>query len=76
MAGKRFLNPILKIVLCLAGMFTIGYFLYPSILSGNVFDGMGIVRLLVFLGFSYLLIKSVGDLRGPVPRDGGKQRDE
>ena len=30
MAGNKFLNPILKIAICITGMFVMGYFLYPS----------------------------------------------
>jgi hypothetical protein len=59
MAGKKFLNPILKAAICVAGMFVMGYFLYPAALSGTIEDNLTIVRVLVFLGFTYLLIQSV-----------------
>lgn len=65
MQGKRFLNPIVKIVLCVAGMLTMGYFLYPVLLGSSPWDRLAIVRGLVFLGFTYLLIRSIRDLSRP-----------
>jgi hypothetical protein len=62
MSGKKFLNPVLKIAICVAGMFVMGYFLYPSVLSGTVEDNLTIVRVLVFLGFTYLLVQSVKEM--------------
>jgi hypothetical protein len=62
MAGMRFLNPILKIMLCLTGMAVIGYFLYPSISEGNFWDGLTIGRGLVFFGFTYLFVQSLREL--------------
>ncbi|MBI4965833.1 MAG: hypothetical protein HY913_21325 [Desulfomonile tiedjei] len=59
MAGNKFLNPYLKMVLCLLGMALMGYFLYPAVQAGEFSDHMTIVRALVFLGFSYLLMQSV-----------------
>jgi len=65
MAGKKFLNPILKIVICLTGMILMGYFLYPSVSSGNFEDSLTIVRGLVFLGFTYLLVQSIKQMFEP-----------
>lgn len=62
MAGKKFLNPIVKIALCVIGMVTMGVFLYPAILSGNLSEFLMIVRLVVFIGFGYLLVQGVRDL--------------
>jgi hypothetical protein len=59
MAGKKFLNPILKIAICVTGMLVMGYFLYPAALSGTIGDNLTIVRALVFLGFTYLLVQSI-----------------
>ncbi len=59
MAGKKFLNPILKIVICITGMLVIGYFLYPSVRSGIIEDNSTVLRALVFLGFTYLLVQSI-----------------
>jgi hypothetical protein len=59
MAGKEFLNPILKTVICIAGMLAMGYFLYPSVRSGIIEDNLTILRALVFLGFTYLLVQSI-----------------
>lgn len=61
MAGKKFLHPLTKVGLCAAGMLLMGYFLVPSLLSGSLADQTDIVRLLVFLGFTYLLIRSIMD---------------
>lgn len=68
MPGKRFLNPVVKIILCAAGMVTMGYFLYPVVLSDSPVDRLVLVRGLVFLGFAYLLAQGIRDLRRP---DGG-----
>lgn len=64
MKGKSFLNPIVKIILCVTGMVTMGYFLYPVLLGATPWDRLAVVRGLVFLGFTYLFVKSVGDLSG------------
>jgi hypothetical protein len=64
MAGKKFLNPILKIVLCSAGMAVLAYFLYPSIQDGTIRDGTTVLRGVVFLGFAYLLAQSIRELLG------------
>lgn len=64
MVGKKFLNPILKIVICVLGMLAMGYFLYPSVLSGTFEDNLTIVRSLVFLGFTYLLVQSIKQILG------------
>ncbi len=62
MAGKRFLNPLLKTVLCIVGMVVLAYHLSPDIMSGNFDDHMTLLRLVVFLGFTYLLVQSVRDV--------------
>jgi hypothetical protein len=59
MAGNKFLNPILKIVICLIGMLVMGYFLYPSVKSGIIEDNLTVLRALVFLGFTYLMVQSI-----------------
>ncbi len=59
MAGNKFLNPILKMAICITGMFVMGYFLYPSVRSGTIEDNLTILRALVFLGFTYLLVQSI-----------------
>jgi hypothetical protein len=68
MAGRKFLNPLLKSVLCAAGMVILGYFLYPSLLAGTTEDSTTLLRLLVFLAFAYLFVQSVRELLG---RPGG-----
>jgi hypothetical protein len=62
MAGLKFLNPVLKVILCALGMVIIGYFLYESISTGTLNDRMTMLRALVFLGFTYLMIKSALEL--------------
>lgn len=62
MTGKRFLNPAAKIVLCALGMLIMGYFLVSSVLSESFGDKTDVARVIVFLGFTYLLIQSVKDL--------------
>lgn len=64
MAGAKFLNSILKIVLCAVGMTVMGYALYPSIEAEKFADALTIVRGLVFLGFGYLFVQSIRELLG------------
>ncbi|AFM23041.1 hypothetical protein [Desulfomonile tiedjei] len=61
MAGLKFLNPILKIMICVAGMVIMGYYLYDSLAQG-LYETITLIRALVFVGFCYLLVQSVGDL--------------
>jgi hypothetical protein len=64
MAAKRFLNPILKSFICVAGMGTMGLFIHPVLQTGVEWDSIFYVRVVVFLGFSYLLFQSVRQLLG------------
>lgn len=59
MAGNKFLNPLLKVILCSLGMIVMGYFLYFSMKDGAAYDHLTIARVLVFLGFTYLLVQSL-----------------
>jgi hypothetical protein len=65
MAGKKFLNPVWKIAICVAGMLIMGYFLYSSIRSETFDDHLTILRALVFLGFTYLLAGSIKQMLQP-----------
>lgn len=62
MAGKKFLNPLLKIILCLAGMVVLAYHASPEVAAWRFDDHMTILRLVVFAGFTYLLVQSVRDV--------------
>lgn len=62
MEGKRFLSPIAKIILCAVGMVTMGYFLAPVVLNASPLDRLAIVRGVVFIGFTYLLIRSIREV--------------
>ncbi len=64
MAGKRFLNPLIKSIICIAGMAIMGLFLYPSFQQDTEWDTMFYLRVLVFLGFLYLLVQSIRQLLG------------
>ena len=64
MAGMRFLNPYLKVVICLIGISLMAYLLYPDIQAGLLYDIAIIGRLLLFIGFVYLLAKSVKQIIG------------
>jgi hypothetical protein len=65
MAGKKFLNPVLKATLCSIGIACMAYLLIPQVGSGGPYDYLTLVRALVLLGFVYLLIQTVKDiLRG------------
>jgi hypothetical protein len=61
MAGKKFLHPLLKMVLCVVGILTMGYFLHHSFEQGTWTEWTNFVRGLVFLGFAYLLVQSIRD---------------
>lgn len=62
MAGKKFLNSYLKIVICSLGMAVMAYFLYPAMQSGEFSDKLNVIRGLVFIGFAYLLVQSVKEV--------------
>jgi hypothetical protein len=64
MAKKEFLNPLLRIILCLLGMVVTGYYSYQSFLAGQVYTWEFALRFLVFLGFSFLLVASIEKLIG------------
>lgn len=62
MAGKKFLNPTLKIIICLFGIVLLGYFiiepLREAIFNDGPVDRFLVGRILVVIGFIYLLIQS------------------
>jgi hypothetical protein len=62
MAGRKFLTPLIRAILCTFGMAVMGYFLYGSIADGTLHDRITLVRALVFVGFGYLLVQSAKDL--------------
>lgn len=62
MAGAKFLNPYIKLFLCIFGTSLIGYYLYESIIAGAKVDTIIVLRSLVLLGFIYLLIQSARDI--------------
>jgi hypothetical protein len=62
MAGIRFLNPYVKVAICAAGMASMGYFLYPAFRDGEGADALMVIRGLVFLGFTYFLVRSVQEI--------------
>ena len=65
MTGKKFLNPTSKIILCALGMLIMAYFLYADLSAGAFNDRVTILRMLVFLGFAYLLVQSVREFVRP-----------
>ena len=64
MAGKKFLNPVLKATLCSVGIVSMAYLLIPQVRSGGPYDYLTVARALVLLGFAYLLAKTVKDVLG------------
>lgn len=62
MAGKQFLNPFLKLILCIFGTSLIGFYVYESVISGTTADSIFFVRILVLLGFIYLLFQSAREV--------------
>ncbi|MGO9120186.1 MAG: hypothetical protein ACLQPD_21550 [Desulfomonilaceae bacterium] len=59
MAGDKFLNPILKAALCSIGTVTMGYLVIAQIGAGGPYDHLAFARVLVLLGFLYLLAQSI-----------------
>ncbi len=62
MAGLKFLNPILKAILCGIGIGVMGYYLYDAFQNGQAMERLNIVRGLVFLGFCYLMYRSLKEV--------------
>ncbi len=62
MAGKKFLSPLLRIVLCAAGMLILGYFIASTFRDGTFGDLTDLLRLVVFLGFAFLLVRGILDI--------------
>ena len=64
MNGKKFLNPYAKVILCVLGILIIGYYVLIQIQSGLIYDNLliFIIRVIVLLGFTYLLVRSIADL--------------
>ena len=59
MAGTKFLTPLLKILICLAGMAAMGYFLLDALTQGELYESINTLRGLVFAGFGYLLARTI-----------------
>lgn len=64
MAGKNFLNPLLKMFLCAFGTSLMGFYVYGSLKSEAPMDTTLALRILVLIGFVYLLIQSARDFLG------------
>ncbi len=62
MAGRSFLRPSVKVVICVIGMIVVGYFLYPSVARGDFDDKMTIARVIVFVGFGFFLFRNLAAL--------------
>ena len=59
MAGDKFLNPILKAAVCSIGTVIMAYLVIVQIGAGGPYDHLAFARILVLLGFLYLLVQSV-----------------
>ncbi|MGC8658459.1 MAG: hypothetical protein ACP5U1_05235 [Desulfomonilaceae bacterium] len=63
MAGKKFLNPKIKIVLCLVAIALLGYFvhgpLYEAVFHNGPWDRLLVGRLVVMLAFVYFLAQTI-----------------
>ncbi len=59
MAGDKFLNPILKAALCSIGTVTLAYLVIAQIGAGGPYDYLAFARVMVLLGFLYLLVQSI-----------------
>ena len=59
MAGDKFLNPILKAALCSIGTVTMAYLVIAQIGAGGPYDYLAFARVMVLMGFLYLLVQSI-----------------
>ncbi|MEI6133485.1 MAG: hypothetical protein WCP72_00805 [Desulfomonile sp.] len=63
MAGKKFLNPTIKIMICLSAITVLGYFVVQeAIFQNDPVNKFLIGRILVMIGFVYLLVQSLREL--------------
>jgi TRAP-type C4-dicarboxylate transport system permease small subunit len=63
MAGKKFLNPTIKIIICLLAIAVLGYFVVQEALFQNdPVNKFLIGRILVMIGFAYLLVQSLREM--------------
>jgi hypothetical protein len=63
MAGKKFLNPTIKIMICLLAIAVLGYFVVQeAIFQNDPVNKFLIGRILVMIGFTYLLVQSLREL--------------
>lgn len=58
MTNKKFLNPAVRIVICLLGMLTMGYFIVEDFRSAAPAATVLYVRIGVFCAFGYFLIST------------------
>jgi hypothetical protein len=68
MAGAKFLNQQIKIAICAVGMLCMGYLLYPALAAGEVTDRITIGRGLVFLAFTFFLVRNLVEVLRRSPR--------
>ena len=63
MAGKKFLNPTIKIMICLSAIAVLGYLVVQeAIIQSDLVNKFFIGRILVMIGFVYLLVQSLREL--------------
>ncbi len=63
MAGKKFLNPTIKIMICLSAITVLGYLVVQeAIFQNDPVNKFLIGRILVMIGFVYLLVQSLREL--------------
>jgi hypothetical protein len=63
MPGKKFLNPTIKIMICLLAIAVLGYFIFQEdIFQNDPVNKFLIGRILVMIGFVYLLVQSLREL--------------
>ena len=76
MAGARFLSQHVKILICLIGMLCMGYLIYPAITAGEFTDRLTIGRGLVFLAFTFFLVRNVAGVVSGAPEDKDDAKSE
>ncbi len=59
MAGLKFLNPHVKLLVCGAGMALMGFFLYEASNEGALSDGKNLLRAAVFAAFAYFFLTNL-----------------
>jgi hypothetical protein len=59
LAGKKLMNPKVKVVVCGLGTALMAYALYYSVSTGTGYDTLFFLRGLAFIAFAYFFLRSL-----------------